>query len=254
MGAVETLERAPGGPILEICVDDPSGLAAAVAGGADRIELCGALALGGLTPSAGLIALAARCGIPAHVMIRPRAGDFVYTESEIALMCDDIARTLAMGVAGVVVGATDPKGHPDRAALIRFRDVAGAGVIVYHRAIDLAPDPCAAVETLCALRYDHVLSSGGRHRAADGVATLAAMVRAARGRLGVIVGSGVTADNAMALIRATGVHQLHASASRTQVWDDPRIAEFGFGPVGARMTSRDHVAALRRAMGGATCL
>ena len=99
--------------LLEICVDDPAGLAAAVAGGADRIELCGALALGGLTPSSAFVARAVATGVPIHAMVRPRAGDFAYDADECELMADDIARFAAMGVAGFVTGVALADGRLD---------------------------------------------------------------------------------------------------------------------------------------------
>ncbi|MFN5999549.1 MAG: copper homeostasis protein CutC, partial [Paracoccaceae bacterium] len=105
---------------LEVCVDSAEGLAEAVAGGADRIELCAGLALGGLTPSAGLIALAAGCGVPVVAMIRPRAGDFVWSETEVAMMEAEIAAARAAGLAGVVLGASLPDGRLDVPVLQRL--------------------------------------------------------------------------------------------------------------------------------------
>src|SRR3954451_1795199 len=112
--------------ILEICVDSPDGVAAAVAGGADRIELCSALELGGLTPSAALLARAAATGLPVHVMVRPRAGGFVPGPAELALVLDEIRRAAALGAAGVVVGALLPDRRLDEAALGGVGE-AGAG-------------------------------------------------------------------------------------------------------------------------------
>src|SRR4051812_36189372 len=105
--------------ILEICVDDSAGVDAAVAGGADRIELCSALELGGLTPSAALLDHALRANCPIHMMIRPRAGGFVYGEDDVTLMVEEIGEALARGAAGVVVGAMRPDGGLDREALAR---------------------------------------------------------------------------------------------------------------------------------------
>ena len=95
-------------PLLEICIDDADGVAAVVAGGADRIELCGALALGGLTPSAALVAKAVASGVPVHAMVRPRDGDFRYDAPDVALATEEIGHMVALGVAGVVVGAMSP--------------------------------------------------------------------------------------------------------------------------------------------------
>ena len=234
--------------ILEICVDDLAGLAAAVTGGADRIELCAALALGGLTPSPGFVARAVATDVPVDVMIRPRAGDFAYSVDERDLMADDIVRFAAMGVAGFVTGAASSDGRLDRDALARWRDAAPGCRAVIHRVIDLVPDAGDAVETACDAGYDFVLSSGGERRAIDGTARLAAMVAVADRRLGVIAGAGVSADNVAALVHATGVSQVHASASETAQWADPRMASFGFATGPRRATSAAAVTALRAAL------
>ena len=234
--------------LLEICVDDPAGLAAAVEGGADRIELCGALALGGLTPSAAFVARAVATGVPIHAMVRPRPGDFLYTPDECDLMADDIARFAAMGVAGFVTGVAMADGRLDRAALARLRSVAPGCAAVVHRAIDLTPDPCAAVEVACAAGYDFVLSSGGEPRAIEGAAMLARMVAVANGRVAVIAGAGVAPGNVGALVRATGIAQVHASASEGEAWADPRIERFGFATGPRRVVAAGRVAALRQAL------
>lgn len=230
---------------LEICVDSPEGVAAAVAGGADRLELCSALELGGLTPSAALIAHAVATGLPVHAMIRPRAGDCVLEAGEEQLMAADIRQALSGGAAGVVVGALRPDRRLDAPAMARFREVARDAVIVLHRAIDLTPDPVDAIGEVCALGYDKVLSSGGAARAIDGAATLARMVEAARGRLSVIAGGGVRPDNIAALVAATGVRETHASASRPCCAPDDKVLEFGFALGSRRVTDRATIARLR---------
>jgi copper homeostasis protein len=233
--------------VLEICVDELAGLHAAAEGGADRIELCSALALGGLSPSPAFAAAALESGPVVHAMVRPRAGDFVYSPDELALMIAEIRELASAGVAGVVVGATRENGSPDRDALARLRDAAAGLDIVLHRAIDLAPDPCAAVELVISLGFDHVLSSGGARTASEGVATLSKMVEVAAGRINIMAGSGVTADNVAELVRTTGVHAVHASASDQCSWPDPRVGSFGFGPPLKRSTDASRVAALSAA-------
>jgi len=234
--------------MLEICVDDAAGVAAALEGGADRIELCSALELGGLTPSGALVARAVTTGLPVHAMVRPRAGSFVHDADEVALMVDEIGRVLAQGVAGVVVGALRPNGRLDTAALARFRDAARDAAIVLHRAIDLTPDPVAAVEEACALGFDKILSAGGARNAADASETLAAMVAAAAGRLSVIAGSGVTPANVAELIAATGVREVHSSASEAGPAPDPRSVALGFATGPRRVTSAGLVRRLRAAI------
>lgn len=234
--------------ILEICVDDAVGVDAAVAGGADRIELCSALELGGLTPSAALMDHALRTGCPVHMMIRPRAGGFVYSEDDVALMVEEIGAAGARGVDGVVVGALRPDGELDREALARFRDAAGRAAIVLHRAIDLVADPVAAVGQAIALGYDKILSSGGAPTAIEGMTTLAAMVAAAGERLSVIAGSGISPDNVERIIAGTGVREVHGSASRPGPEPDEATLRLGFATGPRRATDRAIVQRLRTAL------
>ena len=238
------------GTLLEICIDDPAGLRAAVAGGADRIELCSALALGGLTPSAAMTAAAVETGVPIHVMIRPRAGDFDYDEDEIALILDDIRRLRGLGIAGVVVGAADASGNLDEDALAQFRDAANGIATVLHRVIDLTPDPVAAARTAASLGYDYVLTSGGALHAFDGRSTIERMVAETAGDLTIIAGSGVTPQIASLLVRENGVTQIHASASEWLDWPDPRIRQYGFATGPRRITDKERVAALKKAISG----
>jgi len=234
--------------ILEICVDDAAGVDSAVAGGADRIELCSALELGGLTPAAALLDHALRAGCPIHMMIRPRAGGFLYSEDDVALMVEEIGGAVARGVGGVVVGALRPDGELDREALGRFRDAARDAAIVLHRAIDLVPDPIAAVGEAIALGYDKILSSGGAPTAVEGMTTLAAMVAAAGERLSVIAGSGVSPDNVMRIIAGTGVREVHGSASRPGPEPDAATLRLGFATGPRRVTDRTIVQRLRTAL------
>jgi copper homeostasis protein len=238
--------------LLEICVEDLAGVEAAKAGGADRIELCAALAVGGLTPSAALTAAAVAIGLPVHAMVRLRPGGFVCDDALLALMADEIARLRDLGVAGVVVGVTQADGSPDERALARLREAAAGLRIVLHRAIDLAPDPVAAVRRAVALGYDHVLSSGGAPSAPAGAAMLRAMVDEADGRLEVIAGAGVRCGNVAALVAATGVGAVHSSASIASEWPDARIAALGFGPAERLTTDREAVSMLVAALSGST--
>jgi len=239
--------------LLEVCVDTAAGIVEAVAGGADRLELCAALELGGLTPSSALIDRAVASGCPVHVLIRPRAGDFVLDEAEAALVRADIAAALARGAAGVVVGALRPDGGLDRERLARFRDAARDGAAVLHRAADLLPDPVAAVAVAGALGFDGVLSSGGAPVASQGTATLARMSAEAEGaRVTVIAGAGVRPDNVAALVRNTGVAAVHASCMGEAAAPDERLCRFRFAAGPRRVTDRRVVAAMRAALGGGT--
>jgi copper homeostasis protein len=234
--------------ILEICVDDAAGVDAAVAGGADRIELCSALELGGLTPSAALLDHALRTGCPIHMMIRPRAGGFLYDEDDVALMIEEIGGAVAQGAAGVVIGALRSDGGLDLAALGRFRDAARDATIVLHRAIDLVPDPVAAVSEAIALGYDKILSSGGAPTAVEGMTTLAAMVASAGERLSIIAGAGVRPDNVARIIAGTGVREVHGSASRPGAEPDAATLRLGFATGPRRATDLAIVERLRAAI------
>ena len=235
--------------LLEVCVDDPEGLRAAVAGGADRLELCAALALGGLTPSPGLVAAAARAGVPALAMVRPRAGGFVWTPAEVAAMQAEIAQLRAAGAGGVVIGASLPDGRLDGAVLARLLRAAEGLDVTLHRAVDLAPDPEEAVALALALGIPRILSSGGAPRAADGVARLARMMRAAAGRLVVMPGAGVAPETLPALA-ALPLAEVHASCSVPSPPPEERLAALGLQPPGARRTDAARVAAMRAALDG----
>lgn len=198
--------------ILEICIDDPAGLTTAIEGGAERIELCAALALGGLTPAPGLMALAAESGVPVFAMIRPRAGGFVYTAAELAAAEADVAAVRAAGLAGIVFGATRADGRLDRDAVARIRDAARGLPMVLHRAIDVTPDLGEALEDAIDLGFVRVLTSGGAPTAPEGAEAIAALARQAAGRITIMAGGGVDAANAGALL-AAGADDLHGSAS-----------------------------------------
>ena len=258
---------------LEVCVDTAEGLAQAVAGGADRIELCAALAVGGLTPSAGLIGLAAGCDVPVVAMIRPRAGDFVWSEAEVGMMEAEIAAVRSAGLAGVVLGASLPDGRLDGTALRRlvaasvedgprflrrnrvgafegseaeFSKVPARLELVLHRCIDLTPDMGAALEEAVALGFHRILTSGGEVTAEAGAQRIAALVAQAVGRITVMPGSGVTPANAP-LLKGLGIAEIHASCSASTPVTD-RVVEMGFAPPLRRQTDADAVRALKKAL------
>lgn len=232
--------------LLEICIDDLAGLDAAVEGGADRVELCSALALGGLTPSLGLMELAATFDIPCNAMIRPRAGDFVYSDEEIDIMLSDIAAARQAGLAGVVLGASLPDGRLDRMVLQTLAKAADGLDLTLHRAFDLVPDIAEAVEIAVKLGFSRILTSGGAKTAFEGMDGLKQAVAAADGRISIMPGSGVSAANATEFL-ALGITELHASCS-APVSASGKVAEFGFQPENARRTDASKVLALKQAM------
>lgn len=232
---------------LEVCVDDAAGITAACSGGADRIELCAALALGGLTPSAGLVALAAQTPVPAMAMIRPRANDFCWSAAELRAISQEIAAMRQAGLAGVVIGASTPDGRLDAAALAVMMAAADGMAITLHRAIDLAPDVTEAMQTCADLGITRVLSSGGEPRAVDGLARLAAM---SKHGISVMPGGGVSAANAAEFAKHLPMmREIHASCSAPLLPPvNAKVSAFGFQPANARGTDAGLVRQLRTAL------
>jgi copper homeostasis protein len=201
---------------FECCADSVAGALAAEAAGAARVELCDGLTDGGVTPSAGKVAAcAARLRVPLHVLVRPRPGDFCYSPLELEVMRADVAHCKAAGAAGVVLGVLTPDGAVDAAATAELVALARPMRVTFHRAVDAARDPLAALAACVALGVDFVLTSGGARSAPEGAGVLAAMVRLVDGARGcatrIVAGGGVTAGNARALVERTGVHAVHGS-------------------------------------------
>lgn len=207
---------------VEIAVQDPAGVEIALAAGADRVELCSALGVGGLTPSAGMIATAVAAARAAerpgfvHVLVRPRGGGFVYTDAELGLTIADILAARQAGASGVVVGALTVSGDVDRIALEAMVGVAGPLEVTFHRALDASRDPLSAIDTLSELGVRRVLTSGAASRSVEGVETLAALVERAAGRIQVMAGGGVAVADIPALA-GVGVDAVHLSARTTVV-------------------------------------
>jgi copper homeostasis protein len=237
-------------PLLEVCVDDPAGLAAAVDAGADRIELCSALALSGLTPSRGLMQLAAQQSRPSYAMIRPRAGDFRYAALDIDVMRKDIDAARDAGLAGVVLGANHRSGQLDEEGLRTLVDHAAGLGVTLHRAFDLVPNFEAALECAIALGFERVLTSGGARTATAGAERIADLVVQARGRIAIMAGAGLTANNVADLVGRTRVTEVHASCSTPvpELADEAdtgeRAKSLGFHPVVLRRADAQAVAAM----------
>ena len=197
--------------LIEAAVETLDDALAAVAGGADRLELCADLDAGGTTPAHTLVAeVLARVSVPVLAMIRPRAGGFVYSQGELARMRDDIAVAIDLGASGVVLGALDASSAIDVRATRELIGAASGRAVTFHRAIDETRDVLAAVETLASLGAARVLSSGAAPTALEGADTLAAMVERAGDALRVVAGGGVRAHNVAALVRRSGVREVHA--------------------------------------------
>ncbi|WP_110589821.1 copper homeostasis protein CutC [Microbacterium suaedae] len=198
---------------FELAVQDPAGIAVAGRVRPDRIELCTALSTGGVTPSAALIDAAVETQVPVHVLVRPREGGFEYDEAERAVILSDISQAVRRGAQGVVIGGL-VGGAVDLELVRRAQDAAGGREVTFHRAIDMAADLAASVEALADAGVTRILTSGGAPRAVDALEILSDLAKRTAGRMQVMAGAGVTAQNAVA-IAESGVDAVHASAKRT---------------------------------------
>ncbi|MGM9484292.1 copper homeostasis protein CutC [Roseateles sp. NT4] len=223
--------------LLEVCVDGAAGLEAAMQGGADRIELCSSLATGGVTASAGLMALASRLPIPVIALIRPRSGDFVYSNAEELAMLRDIETAAELGLAGIAIGAMTGEGRLDLPMLGRLGRRAQGLQLTLHRAFDLVQDQATALEEAVTLGFHRILTSGGALSATAGAAQLASLVEQSRERIAILAGGGITPRNVRALLQSTQVSEVHASCRSAAVEPAPDLMAFGFAESPARITS-----------------
>lgn len=235
---------------LEVCVDSAAGLEAALYGGADRIELCSALEIGGLTPSAGLLRVASASPAPVVAMIRPRGGDFCFREAETQLMLHEIDAVAAAGLQGVVLGASLPDGQLDRRTLERLVQRAASHRLrcTLHRAIDLCPDLAQATSHAVDLGFERILTSGGARSAPEGLDGLRRCFNAAAGRIAIMPGAGVNHDNAQLLRASLPLTDIHASCSEPLPPAPAALRDFGFDTGQRRRTSSRKVAALKAAL------
>jgi copper homeostasis protein len=199
--------------LVEACVDSVESALAAERGGAGRLELCDALFDGGTTPSAGMIAACReRVSIPLFVIIRPRGGGFVYSDSELDVMRRDIVAARGLGVDGVVIGPMRPDGSVDEEQTRSLVDTADGLPVTFHRAFDFAG-------------ASRVLSSGGAPTAREGAGTLAGLVRQAGARLTVMAGGGVREENVRDIIATAGVREVHVRLTRLTRGGGPALRE-----------------------------
>ncbi len=182
---------------VEVCANSIASARAAEQAGADRIELCSELAVGGITPSLGLLEeVRKNIRIPVHVLIRPRSGDFVYSDAEFRIMLRDIAACRSLGFEGIVSGCLHPDGSVDEGRTGNLIEASGDCHFTFHRAFDRTPDPMAALAELDALQVDTILSSGQESSAEAGLELLVEMKEAAS-RVRIMPGAGIRPENAM---------------------------------------------------------
>jgi len=216
-GAREPLPRVvaqpqirPGRILLEICVDSVESASASERGGADRIELCVNLDDGGTTPTTGLTAAVIdNTKLPVFVLIRPRAGDFVYSDEEIDLMLREVQTVGIIGVAGIVTGALRSDHSVDVEQTRALIEAAAGLPVTFHRAFDSTIDLADALEQLVELGVTRVLTSGGAPTALDGADAIATLVSQARDRISILAGGGIREHNVSEVVRRTGVREVH---------------------------------------------
>ena len=196
--------------LLEVVVETVADARAAVRAGASRLELCVDLADGGTTPPSALIReVVAAVNVPVFAMIRPRAGNFLYSASELDLMARQTGEAIACGAAGLVLGVLQPDRRVDISTTRALVDGAGGRPVTFHRAFDETPQLESALDDLIEAGVARVLTSGGAADAVDGSACLAALVGKGGDRIVVLAGGGVRARNVAAIVRATGVREVH---------------------------------------------
>ncbi len=221
---------------LEICANGIASLRNAMDGCAQCVELCESLEVGGLTPSFGTLAKAADIAfIPVRVLIRPRPGNYIYDAEETEIMVNDILLCKKLGLEGVVIGALDRNGMPDRACLQTLMQAGEGMKFTFHRAIDACPRPMEALETLIEMGFDKVLTSGGKPSAFEGVAQIAEIQQRFGSQIAIMAGGGINITNVMEIIAATGVTNCHASMSHHVSRNNDTLYPDQADPTGAPM-------------------
>lgn len=211
--------------MVEICVDSVESAVEAQTGGADRVELCDNLMEGGTTPSAGAIEIARRLlNIRLHVIIRPRGGDFLYSDIEFEIMKRDVELAKTLGADGVVIGLLDENGDIDSPRTAALINLARPLSITFHRAFDVTRDAVRSLEALIDLGVDRVLTSGQEATAVEGADTIADLVARAGDRLTIMACGNLNERNIAKFVEKTGVKEVHFT---------------GFGEVESRMKYRN---------------
>ncbi|KAM4636775.1 copper homeostasis protein cutC homolog isoform 1-T2 [Discoglossus pictus] len=205
------------GFLMEVCVDSVESAVNAERGGAGRIELCASLVEGGITPSIGILQVVKQyVQIPVFVMIRPRGGDFLYSDREVEVMKADIRLAKIHGADGLVFGAVTEDGRIDAELCMDLLAVSRPLPVTFHRAFDMVYDPALAIETLIALGFERVLTSGCDSSVLEGLPVIKRLVEQAKGRIIVMPGGGITERNLQRILEGAGVQEFHCSARSTK--------------------------------------
>ncbi|HEY8783691.1 MAG TPA: copper homeostasis protein CutC [Mucilaginibacter sp.] len=201
--------------LLEVCANSVTSALAAQEGGAARVELCENLNEGGTTPSHGEILLAReQLHIKLYVLIRPRGGDFLYTDIEFDIIIADIKFCIQAGCDGIAIGILNADGTIDKercVKLVRLAKSKGLGV-TFHRAFDMCADMLQAMEDVIEIGCERILTSGGKSTAMEGASIIAELIKKAAGRIIIMPGSGVSEQNVADLVQFTGAVEVHSSA------------------------------------------
>jgi copper homeostasis protein len=203
--------------LFEICVEGIDGAVAAQAGGGDRIELCASLLEGGLTPSFGTIRAALKlCYVPIHVILRPRGGDFLYSDAEFASMLDDAREIARLGAAGIVIGCLTADGRIDEVRMQALVEAAQPLSVTCHRAFDMTRDPTEALEALIRCGISRVLTSGQRSTAIEAIPLLKQLNEQAAGRIIVMACGELAPDTIAQVVKETGGTEFHFAALKQE--------------------------------------
>lgn len=202
---------------VEICSNSRQSAEHAKAGGADRIELCSRLEVGGTTPKVeDIVYCVQQLQLRTHVLVRPREGNFTYSDAEFALICEEVEMCKRAGAHAVVVGFLTPAGRIDVAKTRHIVELAAPMEVTFHRAFDeMTEPPLEALEKVISCGCHRILTSGCKPSAEEGIDTLRKLVRQADGRITILAGAGVTPQNAARIVRETGVTEIHGSCKHT---------------------------------------
>ena len=204
--------------IVEICLEDIESAIAAQCGGADRIELCDNLTVGGTTPSLGMIQqVRQQLQIDLQVLVRPRGGDFCYTDLEFGVMKADVEAAKSAGADGIVTGILNSDGTIDVQRTQELVRLALPIPVTFHRAFDHTPNPLSALETLAGYGISRILSSGQASSAYEGLSLLSQLQKTARGRISIMAGGGVNSWNAPQIVRQARISEIHTGSSCMQL-------------------------------------
>ncbi|MFZ4522139.1 MAG: copper homeostasis protein CutC [Bacteroidales bacterium] len=243
--------------IIEACVNSAISAIEAQKGGADRVELCENLHDGGTTPSAGAIRFGRKnLHIGLYVMIRPRGGDFLYSDDEFEIMKEDIIMVKDLGADGVVFGILCPDGTLDKERMKVLIDLARPMGITCHRAFDMTADPYKTMEELISLGVDRILTSGQQPTATQGASLIRELIIRSSGRIAIMPGSGVKEYNVAELIKSTGAQEVHIHLEKQEasgmIFKQPSVYMGipGQSEFESVVTDRNRVYELRRKIEG----